>query len=362
MEHSTSAVNWQPVNPAKAPGQTDPRQPRPRGPRRRHHRLLPVAPVARRAPRSSTRRLVPHAGPDSARFREVVRARRASPQRLGELRGSRVEAEVAILWDYQAAWAAERPGHAVARARLRPGRPRRVHRLLRDRGVTADVVHPGADLTAYALVVVPTLYLVTDEHAAADRRGRRGRRPGARHLLLRHQRRATTTCGSAATPARSATCSACGSRSSSRSLDGEAVSLVERQRPRSWSEDVTATSAPRSLSTYADGPLAGRPAVTRRDVGQRCGVVPQHPARRRHPRRAARRRSPRQPGWTPPSSVPPGVEVVRRRGADGSWLFLINDTDAEQRVDVTGHDLVTDRPVGPAAVLPPGGVAVVREA
>ena len=31
---------------------------------------------------------------------------------------------------------------------------------LRDRGVTADVVHPSADLTAYKVVVVPTLYLV----------------------------------------------------------------------------------------------------------------------------------------------------------------------------------------------------------
>ena len=33
-----------------------------------------------------------------------------------------------------------------------------------------------------------------------------------------------------------------------------------------WTEDVTATAAT-VLDRYASGPLAGRPAVTRRDVG-----------------------------------------------------------------------------------------------
>ena len=57
--------------------------------------------------------LVPHAGRDSARFREVCELG-ALAGRLGEVNGSRVEAEVAILWDYQAQWAAHGPAHAVA--------------------------------------------------------------------------------------------------------------------------------------------------------------------------------------------------------------------------------------------------------
>ena len=32
--------------------------------------------------------------------------------------------------------------------------------------MTVDIVHPSAALDAYRLVVVPTLYLVTDEDAA----------------------------------------------------------------------------------------------------------------------------------------------------------------------------------------------------
>ena len=32
------------------------------------------------------------------------------------------------------------------------------HRLLRERGITCDVIHPSADLSAYAVVIVLTLY------------------------------------------------------------------------------------------------------------------------------------------------------------------------------------------------------------
>ncbi len=37
------------------------------------------------------------------------------------------------------------------------------------RGITCDVVHPDADLSAYRVVVVPTLYLVSDAQADAVR-------------------------------------------------------------------------------------------------------------------------------------------------------------------------------------------------
>ena len=43
MEHSTSAVNWQPRNLAKQPGPDAPQQPRARGPRLRRRHVLPVA-------------------------------------------------------------------------------------------------------------------------------------------------------------------------------------------------------------------------------------------------------------------------------------------------------------------------------
>ena len=164
MEHSTSAVNWQPVNPAKVPGETI---------------LDSLTHVARgadtlgffqwRQSRSGSEKfhsaLVPHAGQDSDRFREVCELG-AIAYRLGEVVGSRVDADVAVLWDYEALWAMGGPcmpssaidyvtaGHTI-------------HRLLRDRGVTCDVVHPSADLSRYRVLVVPTLYLVSEENAAS---------------------------------------------------------------------------------------------------------------------------------------------------------------------------------------------------
>ena len=59
--------------------------------------------------------------------------------------------------------------------------------------------------------------------------------------------------------------------------------------------------------------------------------------------------------------VPPGVEMVRRTGPGGDYLFLLNHTDEAATVEVTGATLlgplVTDGSVTVAA----GDVAVIRE-
>lgn len=356
MEHSTSAVNWQPVNPAKLPGGT------------LRDSLAHVARGAdtlgffqwRQSLSGSEKfhsALVPHAGRDSARFREVVELGRVA-ERLGEVLGSRVEADVAILWDYQAQWAAHGPAMPSSELKY-PTTAHAVHRVLRERGITADVVHPSAALTAYKVVVVPTLYLVTDEHAAAvaaaaeagaqvlvtffsgisdsDDHVRLGGYPGAFKDLL-------------------------GVRVE------EFFPLLLDQRSELegggtgtlWSEDVTAVDA-EVLDRYAAGPLAGRPAVTRRSTGtgaawylstllddDALGSLLEQVTEAGGVRATAQ--------------VPPGVEAVRRRGEDGSWLFLVNDTTTEQQVPVTGHDLVADQPFTPETPLAAGAVAVIREA
>jgi beta-galactosidase len=355
MEHSTSAVNWQPVNPAKAPGQT------------LRDSLAHVARGAdtlgffqwRQSLAGSEKfhsAIVPHAGRDSARFREVVQLGQVA-QRLGEVVGSRVQSEVAILWDYQAQWAASGPAMPSSELGYTTT-PHAVHRVLRARGVTADVVHPSADLAAYKVVVVPTLYVVSDEHAAAVADAadagaqvlvtffsgisdeadhvRLGGYPGAFRDLLGVRVEEFFPL-----------------------VDGEEVS-VGGGTGRRWSEDVAARGA-EVLDRYTDGPLAGRPAITRRRVGAGAawylstllddaslGVLLDSVIG------AA--------GVAPAAEVPEGVEAVRRTSGEGSWLFLVNDTDRDQYVPVTGHDLVADRPFGPDTALAAGAVAVVREA
>ena len=356
MEHSTSAVNWQPVNPAKDPGQTI------------RDSLTHVARGAddlgffqwRQSQAGSEKfhsALVPHAGEDSDRFREVCELG-AIAARLGELRGSRVDADVAILWDYEALWAVAGPclpsgmlDYVTAAHTL--------HRVLRDHGVTCDVVHPQADLSAYRVVVVPTLYLVADESAAAVRAAaeagaqvvvtyfsgisdvddhvRLGGYPGAFRDLLGVRVEEFF-------PLR----------------PGETVDLSGGGSGSQWSEDARVTDAD-VLQTYAAGPLAGRPAVTRRRVGAGTawylGTLPDDGTLA-----ALLDDITTAAGVAPVVEVPAGVEVVRRRSGDHSWLFVLNHTSEPCDVATTGHDLVADRAVGPTLRVDSGRTAVVREA
>lgn len=363
MEHSTSAVNWQPVNPAKPPRETV---------------LDSLTHVARgadalgffqwRQSRSGSEKfhsaLVPHAGEDSDRFREVCELG-ALAERLGEVVGSRVAADVAVLWDYQALWAASGPAMPSS-ALDYPEAAHTVHRLLRDRGVTCDVVHPDADLSRYSLVVVPTLYVVSDAAAAAvtaaaeagahvlvtyfsgisdlDDHVRLGGYPGAfRDLLgVRVEEFFPLRVGETVR------------------LAGELEGTGIDGTGSVWSEDARLAGA-EAVLTYASGPIAGRPAVTRREVGRGVawylGTLPDDPTLG-----ALLDRVTTEARVSPAAEVPAGVEVVRRRSADTSWLFVLNHTDTDATVAVTGHDLVSSTDVGPSTTVAARSVAVVREA
>jgi beta-galactosidase len=355
MEHSTSAVNWQHVNHAKWPGQTV---------------RDSVAHVARgadtlgffqwRASRSGSEKfhsgLVPHAGADSDRFREVCDLG-ALAARLGEVLGSGVDADIAVLWDYQAGWAASGPAMPSSELEY-ADTAHAVHRLLRERGFTCDVVHPSTDLSGYRVVVVPTLYLVTDEHAAAVARAAEG---GAQVLVTFFSGIADEADHIRLGGYPGAFRDLLGLRVEELFplLPGETVVLEGGGTGRLWSEDVHVGSA-EVLDRYAEGPLTGRAAVTRREVGagaawylstlpddERLGALLDDLID------AAQ--------VQPVVAVPPGVDAVRRRRGDATWLFLVNDTSTEQSVLAHGHDLVADRPVPGSVLLPPRGVAVVRE-
>ncbi len=355
MEHSTSAVNWQHVNHAKWPGQTV---------------RDSIAHVARgadtlgffqwRASRSGSEKfhsgLVPHAGADSDRFREVCDLG-ALAGRLGEVLGSTVDADVAVLWDYQAGWASSGPAMPSSELEY-ADTAHAVHRLLRERGVTCDVVHPSADLSRYRVVVVPTLYLVTDEHAAAVARAAEG---GAQVLVTFFSGIADEDDHIRLGGYPGAFRELLGLRVEELFplLPGETVALGGGGSGRLWSEDVHAGSA-EVLDRYAQGPLAGRPALTRRAVG--TGAAWYLSTLPDDERLAALLDDVLAAGGvTPVAAVPRGVDAVRRRRGDATWLFLVNDTSAEQSVPADGHDLVADRAVAGSVRVPARGVAVVRE-
>jgi beta-galactosidase len=355
METSPSAVNWQPRNTAKPAGKL---------------RLDAVQQVARGADgfavfqiRQSVAGaekfhsgLIPHAGTDTRLWREVVELGDLLG-RLGEVAGSRVEADVALVWGYESWWASELDSHPSVDVRY-PDRARAFHHALWDLGVTADLVRPGADLSGYKAVVVPTLYLADDAAAEAVRsyvasgghllvtyfsgivdendHVRPGGYPGAfKDVLGVHVEEFAPL------------------------LEGDSVSLDDGGRGDVWTEHLHLRGA-EAVSSYVDGPLPGVPAVTRNEHGD--GVA-WYVATRTDPATTASvvRRLVQESGAAAVTITSPGLEVVRRSSEDAAWLFVLNHTGAAASVHAHGHDLVSDSDVDGALVIPAGGVAVVRE-
>lgn len=356
METSTSAVNWQPRNVAKRPGE-----------------LLrsAVQHVARgadgvlffqwRASRAGAEKfhsaLVPHAGTDTRLWREVVDLGRTLSA-IGEVAGARSRNEVAVLFDWQAWWGSELDAHPSEDIRYW-STVQSAHRALTDCAVGVDVVHPDSDLGAYRVVVVPVLYLVTDDAAAAVRAAaeagahvvvtyfsgivdesdhiRLGGYPGAFREML-------GIVSEEFTPLR----------------EHETVTLSDGSRGSVWAEDVRSTGA-EVLATFADGPVPDGPAVTRNRVGAGTATyVATHLDQRDLGRLLAE--VVREAGVPRVAAVPPGVEALRRHSEDGrSWLFLVNHTDAPVEVTCRGRELVHDEPVDGRYALAAGAVAVMRE-
>ncbi len=79
-----------------------------------------------------------------------------------------MSSQVALLFDWNAWWAADLDSHPSELVRYMDA-PLALHRALWRQGIGVDVVHPGADLSGYRVVVVPTLYLVDDDAAGQVR-------------------------------------------------------------------------------------------------------------------------------------------------------------------------------------------------
>jgi beta-galactosidase len=303
--------------------------------------------------------MVPHAGPDSRVFREVCDLGRVLRHLAAADPGwidAPVVADVAILADDEAWWATQADG-LPARVDY-PGALASVHRALWRQGMTADVVRPGAGLTSYRLVLVPSLYLVSDAAAEAVRayveaggelavwffsgvadpapRVRRGGHAFADLLGVRVEEFLPLP-------------------------ESESVALSTGDRGRCWSEAVDLVGADVAAS-YVDGVLDGRPAITRHRYGRgRAWYVSTTLDDDGLARFMARLAA--SAGVRPVvEGLPVGVEAVRRRAEDGrSWLFVINHTDGLGMVPAVGVDLVTGEPVTGRAVVGPGEFTVIRE-
>lgn len=357
MEHSTSAVNWQVRNSPKAPGEMI---------RNSVQHIANGSDGALffqwRASASGAEQfhsaMLPHAGPDTRQWREVVELGSVLA-RIGEVAGSLVErSDVAIITDNVSSWAWQAGQKPVNDLGLHLD-ARRWFEALSAHGYGPDIRPPHADLDDYRLIVLPSLYLVDDGTverltravhggativvgalsgiADADNRVRIGGYPGAFRELL-------GVVGEELHPL----------------LRGMNVRLTSGTEIVDLATRVRSTSAD-VIDTYADGPLTGLPAVTRRTAGAGSawhvtGLVAQGldalAAQIADDAGIVRR-------------LPSGatLEAVRRVSADASWLFLMNHGEKGESVAVRGTDLISGQEADGTFLVPAGSVSVsvIRE-
>ncbi|RYJ28987.1 beta-galactosidase [Streptomyces sp. L-9-10] len=360
LEHSTSGVNWQPRNPAKAPGQMA------------RNSLAHVARgsdgamffqwrQSRRGAEKFHSSMLPHAGTDSRVWREVV-GLGAALGGLEAVRGTRTAADAALVWDWQSWWA--------QRLEWRPSedhdareRADTFYEALYDRHLTVDFAHPEADLSRYPLVVVPALYLaveatgrnlrtyvenggtlvvsyfsgIVDQHDAVH--------PGAHPGVLRDVLGLTVEEFSPLGEGERVRLTAAGGAE----LTGDV-----------WSEFVVPRGA-ETIWTYADGLTAGRPAITRHRLGRGTAwyVSTRLDARALDTVLDA---AAEDAGLAPRTGLPRDVEVVRRTGEGGDYLFAVNHTGTDAKVPLPAHgtELLTGERTAGRLGLPAGAVRVVK--
>ncbi|WEH17749.1 beta-galactosidase [Streptomyces sp. VNUA24] len=362
MEHSTGAVNWQPVNRAKTAGEL------------RRNALSHVARGADgiayfqwRAAKAGAEQwhsaMLPHAGTDSQIWRDVVRLG-ADLRALAEVRGSEGVAEVAVVWDWSAWWAVELPSQPSGELRFQD-LVRAWYEPLWRAGVAVDFVRPDADLSSYKLVLAPSLYLV-DDAGAANLTG--FAEAGGTLAVGFHSGAVDENCHVRLGGYPGAFRDALGVRTDELFplLPGESVGLSDGGTAGLWSERVALAGA-EAVTSYTSGPLTGVPAVTRHTHGTGTAW---YVATRPDPTTLASllARIAEDAGVASVRPTPEGVEAALRRGPDADYLFLINHggTDAEVTVSADASELLTGKRIattdGSTTVsVPAGDVAVVRE-
>ncbi len=360
MEHSTSAVNWQPINLAKKPGELA------------RDSLTHVAHGAdavcffqwRQSSAGAEKyhsAMVPHAGRDSRVFRDVVTLG-DTLRALAPIAGThRRPADIAILFDWQSWWALDGPAHPTTELRYRE-QALAWYTALLDLGLRADVLPVAADLTPYRVVIAPLLHVVPTGLASrlADRVAEGchlvttflsgivdendhihlGGYPGAlRDLLgIRVEEFAPR-------------------------LPGESIPLDDGTTGTLWSEPIDLTDPTTEvLVRYAGGTLTGRPAITRRTHGLGSATYVSTRLTPEHLQPLLRDLTARAGVTSPlPPALRSAIEATVRTDGEHDWTFLINRTASAVDISEMPGDPVHPRPPLPVVgrLLAPHGVAVL---
>ncbi|MFJ9245869.1 beta-galactosidase [Streptomyces sp. NPDC101776] len=363
MEHSTSAVNWQPVNVAKRPGDLA------------RDSLLHVAHGAdavcyfqwRQSAAGAEKyhsAMVPHAGADSEVFRAVAELGRTL-RTLAPLAGAdRETARVGIVFDWESWWASEQDSHPTDRLDYRQEALDWYSALL-DLGVRADVVTAQTALDRYDVVITPVLHMIP---AALSKELTRYVEQGG-HLVSTYFSGVVDENDHiwlGGYPGALRDLLGIRIEEFGPLLDGDTVELdlADATTGSLWTDRIAVTDLEvEVLAHYRSGTYAGRPAVTRRTVGGgSAAYVSTRLGRDGLLSLLPELLAPAGVGSELPDGARGDVELTVRRNTDSRYLFLVNRTDKTVPLTgLSGELLVGGAGADGFPVLSPREVAVVRQ-
>jgi beta-galactosidase len=365
MEQTTFRVNWRDRNVGKSPGQM---------------RALSYQALGRgasgvlffqwRASRAGAEKfhsaLVSHSGQASPVWAEVTQLGRELA-RQEPWTTAQVVADVAMIFSWPNWWAVESstsPAHDLRMADQLSW----LYQPLYRRSVTVDFATPAESLERYQAILVPSLYLVTEDEAANIRsyveQGGTAVISFWSGIVDEHDHVYLGPYGGPLRPL-----------FGSDVLDvsplppGEVVEVEWEDGARTLATfwlDICAEpedAQDKVLARVASGPWAGTPAVVKRRCG--AGTVLYLGTRLDHDglQRVFDLVPALRPRLTDFAAMPSdGVERVVRRAADHDYEFVINHTDTDRKVMLAapGYDLLGERSADGTLSVGRRGVAIVR--
>lgn len=361
MESTPSTTNWQPTSKLKKPGM---------------HILSSMQAVAHgadavqyfqwRKSRGSVEKfhgaIIDHVGHLDTRVgREVTRLGEML-ERLPDVVGCRTEARVAIIFDQQNRWALDDAEGPRNKGMEYEKTVNEHYRPFWEQGIAVDIIDADCDLSPYALVIAPMLYMVREGFAE---RAEAFVAAGG-HLVTTYWSgvvNETDLCHLGGFPgplrklvgvwAEEIDCLDDGERNLIQGLAGNASGLQGPYQVRHLCELIHAESA-QVLATYRDDFYAGRPAVTvnRFGKGKAWHVASRNDLPFQRDFFAAIINELALPRAID-GDFPPGVVATARTDGETTWVFVQNFTAQQQLVTLPqGYtDCMTDAAAAGDTVL-----------
>lgn len=364
MEQTPSVTNWQPVNRIRRPGEM---------------RLWSYQAVAhgadsvmffqmRRSAAASEKyhgAVIDHVGTNQTRVFREVKALGGELKKLGnQTTGARTPAKVAILFDWNNWWAVEYSSGPNDRLRYTE-EVHRYYEALFEQNVSVDLVDVYADLSAYQLVIAPTLYMV---------------KPGVDEALKTFVKNGGELIVSffSGIVDENDHVTLGGYPGKLRDLLGiwvEEIDAVPEESPNAFTYqgetypatllcDLLHAETAEVHATYRDDFYSGMPAITCNHYGKGKAWYVATASDHSFYQQFLKDRI-EECSIAPVLNTPKGVEAALRESEKGTFLFLLNHNKTEETVLLPdgGVDLLTDCSYAPQSslTLPAKGVAILKK-